>query len=107
MLQALKHFLRVQSIEDTQSIELAIETVGQANDDTLTHQLIDFLMGETDGMPKVSSHESKSLMFVANFLKDWTNKACLHWNCFLIFWKFQMMLTQHSVNSDSLFNTQS
>lgn len=52
--QALKHFLRVQSIEDTQSIELAIETVGQANDDTLTHQLIDFLMGETDGMPKVS-----------------------------------------------------
>ena len=56
LLQALKHFLRVQSIEDTQSIELAIETVGQANDDTLTHQLIDFLMGETDGMPKVSSH---------------------------------------------------
>lgn len=55
LLQALKHFLRVQSIEDTQSIELAIETVGQANDDTLTHQLIDFLMGETDGMPKVSS----------------------------------------------------
>ena len=55
LLQALKHFLRVQGIEDTQSIELAIETVGQANDDTLTHQLIDFLMGETDGMPKVSS----------------------------------------------------
>lgn len=53
MLQALKHFLRVQSIEDTQSIELAIETVGQANDDQLTHTLIDFLMGETDGMPKV------------------------------------------------------
>lgn len=43
----------MQSIEDTQSIELAIETVGQANDDQLTHSLIDFLMGETDGMPKV------------------------------------------------------
>ena len=50
----MKHFLRVQSIEDTQSIELAIETVGQANDDQLTHTLIDFLMGETDGMPKVT-----------------------------------------------------
>jgi len=46
----------VQSIEDTQSIELAIETVGQANDDALTHQLIDFLMGETDGMPKVREY---------------------------------------------------
>lgn len=53
--QALKHFLRVQSIEDTQSIDLAIETVGQANDDGLTRVLINFLMGETDGMPKVTA----------------------------------------------------
>ena len=32
---------------------MAIETVGQANDDQLTRQLIDFLMGEIDGVPKV------------------------------------------------------
>lgn len=40
-------------MEDEQNIELAIETIGQANDDGLTQQLIEFLMGDTDGMPKV------------------------------------------------------
>ena len=30
----------------------AIHIIGLANDETLTHQMIDFLMGETDGMPK-------------------------------------------------------
>lgn len=51
--RALKHFLRCPtSSGDNQYIEMAIETVGQANDDTLTHQLIDYLMGETDGVPK-------------------------------------------------------
>ena len=48
----MKHFLRCNG-DDTQAIELAIETVGRANDPTLTRQLIDFLMGETDGLPKV------------------------------------------------------
>lgn len=28
--------------------------VGQAADEVLTHQLIDFLMGEADGIPKVN-----------------------------------------------------
>lgn len=50
--QAMKHFLRCSG-EDGQAIELAIETVGRANDDQLTRQLIDFLMGETDNIPKV------------------------------------------------------
>ncbi|XP_041357231.1 WD repeat-containing protein 19-like isoform X2 [Gigantopelta aegis] len=49
--RAMKHFLRCSG-EDSQAIELAIETVGRANDDQLTRQLIDFLMGETDGIPK-------------------------------------------------------
>ena len=35
---------------------MAIETVGQAHDTELTRLLIDHLMGETDGMPKVTSH---------------------------------------------------
>lgn len=48
----MKHFLKCNG-EDSQAIELAIETVGRANDDSLTRQLIDFLMGETDNMPKV------------------------------------------------------
>jgi WD repeat-containing protein 19 len=52
-LQAMKHFLRCNP-EDGQAIELAIETVGRANDDSLTAQLVEFLMGDIDGMPKVS-----------------------------------------------------
>ena len=32
---------------------MAIETVGQAQDEQLTRLLIDFLMGENDGVPKV------------------------------------------------------
>ncbi|XP_025088691.1 WD repeat-containing protein 19-like isoform X2 [Pomacea canaliculata] len=49
--RAMKHFLRCNS-EDGQAIELAIETVGRANDDKLTEQLIEFLMGDIDGTPK-------------------------------------------------------
>ncbi|XP_071786835.1 WD repeat-containing protein 19-like isoform X1 [Asterias amurensis] len=51
--RALKHFLRCPTTnEDNQAVEMAIETVGRAKDEQLTHQLIDYLMGETDGMPK-------------------------------------------------------
>ncbi|XP_074178543.1 WD repeat-containing protein 19 isoform X6 [Rhinolophus sinicus] len=50
--RALKHFLKCSSSEDNVAIEMAIETVGQAKDELLTSQLIDHLMGETDGMPK-------------------------------------------------------
>uniref|UniRef100_A0A3Q3ED44 WD repeat-containing protein 19 n=1 Tax=Labrus bergylta TaxID=56723 RepID=A0A3Q3ED44_9LABR len=50
--RALKHFLKCPSIEDNLAVEMAIETVGQAKDLSLTNQLIDYLMGESDGMPK-------------------------------------------------------
>ncbi|XP_059172519.1 WD repeat-containing protein 19-like [Physella acuta] len=49
--KAMKHFLKCNP-EDGQAIELAIETVGRANDDILTKQLVDFLMGDVDGTPK-------------------------------------------------------
>lgn len=49
--RALKHFVKCSG-EDGQAIELAIETVGRANDESLTRMLIDFLMGETDNVPK-------------------------------------------------------
>jgi WD repeat-containing protein 19 len=38
---------------DGKPVEMAIETVGLAKNDALTHELIDYLMGETDGIPKV------------------------------------------------------
>jgi len=46
--RALKLFLQCGDRE----IDTAIEVVGKANNDTLTHQLIDFLVGERDGVPK-------------------------------------------------------
>ncbi|CAJ1052137.1 WD repeat-containing protein 19 [Xyrichtys novacula] len=50
--RALKHFLKCPNSEDNLAVEMAIETVGQAKDPSLTVQLIDYLMGESDGMPK-------------------------------------------------------
>ena len=46
--RALKLFLQCGDRE----IDAAIVVVGKANSDTLTHQLIDFLVGEKDGVPK-------------------------------------------------------
>lgn len=55
-LQAVKHLVRAaqsSGTEDSESIQLAIDVAAAANDDGLTRQLIDFLMGEVDGIPKV------------------------------------------------------
>ncbi|XP_047221085.1 WD repeat-containing protein 19 [Girardinichthys multiradiatus] len=49
--KALNHFLKCPKTEDNQAIELAIETVGQAKDNSLTNKLIEYLLGECDGMP--------------------------------------------------------
>ncbi|XP_019617748.1 PREDICTED: WD repeat-containing protein 19-like [Branchiostoma belcheri] len=65
--RALKHFLKCPSGDDSQAIEMAIETVGAANDDTLTHQLIDYLMGETDGMPKDAKYLFRLYMALKQF----------------------------------------
>ncbi|XP_066242265.1 WD repeat-containing protein 19 [Saccopteryx leptura] len=50
--RALNHFLKCPNSEDNAAIEMAIETVGQAKDELLTCQMVDYLMGESDGMPK-------------------------------------------------------
>ncbi|XP_031560697.1 WD repeat-containing protein 19-like [Actinia tenebrosa] len=69
--KALKHFLKCPVTDDGESVELAIETVGQASDDILTHQLIDFLMGETDGIPK----DAKYLFRLYMALKQYREAA--------------------------------
>jgi len=51
----MKHFLLCSGNEDDPAIEMAITTVGSAKDSQITNQLISFLMGETDGVPKVLS----------------------------------------------------
>ncbi|XP_060772640.1 WD repeat-containing protein 19 isoform X2 [Neoarius graeffei] len=50
--RALKHFLKCPNTDDNMAIEMAIETVGEAKDQALSNQLIDYLMGESDGIPK-------------------------------------------------------
>eukprot|EP00062_Callorhinchus_milii_P005041 gi/632944080/ref/XP_007887303.1/ PREDICTED: WD repeat-containing protein 19 isoform X1 [Callorhinchus milii] len=69
--RALKHFLKCPVTEDGQAIEMAIEGVGQAKDETLTNQLIDYLMGESDGMPK----DAKYLFRLYMALKQYREAA--------------------------------
>nr|XP_023405566.1 WD repeat-containing protein 19 isoform X2 [Loxodonta africana] len=69
--RALKHFLKCPSSEDNVAIEMAIETVGQAKDELLTSQLIDYLMGESDGMPK----DAKYLFRLYMALKQYREAA--------------------------------
>uniref|UniRef100_A0ABI7Z671 WD repeat domain 19 n=1 Tax=Felis catus TaxID=9685 RepID=A0ABI7Z671_FELCA len=69
--RALKHFLKCPSPEENAAIEMAIETVGQAKDELLTSQLIDHLMGESDGMPK----DAKYLFRLYMALKQYREAA--------------------------------
>ncbi|XP_074649650.1 WD repeat-containing protein 19-like isoform X1 [Tubulanus polymorphus] len=69
--KALNHFLRVKGQDEHQAIEMAIETVGQANDDKLTEVLIEFLMGENDNIPK----DAKYLFRVYMALKQYREAA--------------------------------
>ncbi|KAJ3055204.1 WD repeat-containing protein 19 [Rhizophlyctis rosea] len=65
--RALKMFLRAPISSDGKNIELAIETVGMAQDDRLTHVLIDFLMGEGDGVPKDAKYIFKLYMSLRQY----------------------------------------
>jgi WD repeat-containing protein 19 len=42
------------SEKEAEAIELAVQCVGKAKDESLTHLLIEYLIGDHDGMPKVN-----------------------------------------------------
>ncbi|NWX33087.1 WDR19 protein, partial [Notiomystis cincta] len=69
--RALRHFLKSPSTEDNLAMEMAIETVGRAKDEALTNQLIDFLMGDGDGMPQ----DAKYLFRLYMALKQYRDAA--------------------------------
>ncbi|XP_074130526.1 WD repeat-containing protein 19 [Sminthopsis crassicaudata] len=69
--RALKQFLKCPNTEDNTAIEMAIETVGHAKDEFLTNQLIDHLLGESDGMPK----DAKYLFRLYMALKQYREAA--------------------------------
>ena len=48
-------------MEDGAALDMAIETVGRAHDDALSRILIDYLLGENDGIPKVPYSPTHSI----------------------------------------------
>lgn len=62
---ALKLFLKVGEKE----IDNAIDVVGKARNDALTHTLIDYLMGETDRAPKDPSYVYRLHKALGNFMQ--------------------------------------
>jgi len=61
--QALRLYLRCGASE----LDKAIEVVGKAQNDMLTNQLVDFLMGETDGIEKDHNHLFRLYMALRNY----------------------------------------
>ena len=49
----VKHFLHCPLDQEEEALNMAIQAVGRANDDQLTHTLVEYLMGDPDGVPKV------------------------------------------------------
>ncbi|KAI4462589.1 osmotic avoidance abnormal protein 1/wd repeat membrane protein [Holotrichia oblita] len=56
--KAMKHLLRAakSNSDENEAISSAIDVVASSNEDQLANQLIEFLLGETDGMPKDPKH---------------------------------------------------
>jgi len=61
--KALRLFLQCGE----RAVDQAIEVVGRARSDMLTHQLIDFLMGESDGVPKDPNYIFRLYMALGNY----------------------------------------
>ena len=69
----MTHLLRCRSVHGApeQAINLAIEVAGAAHEDALTHQLIEYLMGDVDGIPKVgASYKRSDVLCIASFGAD-------------------------------------
>lgn len=49
-------------------VYVCVSQVGQAKDSSLTNQLIDYLMGESDGMPKVIDTLQPSLLPLSQWM---------------------------------------
>lgn len=85
--RALRLFLQCGDKE----IDAAIDVVGKSQNETLTHQLIDFLVGEKDGVPKDPNYiyrlylalkkyedAAKTAMIIARQEQDLGNYALAH-----------------------------
>lgn len=52
----MKHLIQASknSPEDAEALSLAVQVVGEADDDVLANQLVELLLGEVDGEARVS-----------------------------------------------------
>ena len=76
--RALHCFLQAPPTPANEAIDSAIECVGLAKNDALTHQLVDYLMGERDGIPKARLETNLIFIFDAlNRLLRIGRQVCL------------------------------
>ena len=64
----MSHFVKCKVNEEGESIDYAIETIGKAQDEKLTHQLINYLMGEIDGIPKDAKYLFRLYMALKRYV---------------------------------------
>ncbi|CAH8523624.1 unnamed protein product [Heterobilharzia americana] len=65
--KAIRHLLHVPYTENSPALDLALEAVGQAGDSRLTHLVIVYLMGETDGVAKDARHLFRLYMVLKQY----------------------------------------
>ena len=69
--KSLRHLLKAASSgetsNDSDALNLAIEVVGASNQSHLSRQLIDYLLGETDGVPKDAKYLFRLYMARSQF----------------------------------------
>ncbi len=63
----MRHLLRVAYSDSSPALDLAIQAAGEARDPKLTHMLLIYLMGETDGIPKDARHLFRLYMALGQF----------------------------------------
>jgi WD repeat-containing protein 19 len=64
--KAVKLFFKA-SKTDSSAIDFAVDAIGLAKNDMLTHEVINFLMGDVDGIPKDARYIFKLYMSLGQF----------------------------------------
>lgn len=69
--EALKHLIKkhVNNEIEAKAIELAVECIGKANNEGLTNILIEYLMGDHDGMPKDAKYLFKLYLSLKKYVE--------------------------------------
>ncbi|RNA38921.1 WD repeat-containing [Brachionus plicatilis] len=69
--KALKHLIKKHPTPEIEAmaIDLAIDCIGKANNDTLTNILIEYLMGDHDGMPKDAKYLFKLYLSLKKYVE--------------------------------------